>query len=71
MNKKLKPRNPFVVLAKFRKAGVHDKPPKSLRRKEKQNLAKTVKQSLESWHKCISLKGASGMASGCLESRRL
>ncbi len=63
MNKNLKPRNPFVALAKFRKAGVHGKPAKSLRRQEKQVLAKTVKQSVESWQKCISLKSASAMAS--------
>jgi len=63
MNKKLKPRNPFVVLAKFRKAGFHDKPAKSLRRQEKQALANTTKHSTESWHKCISLKSASAMAS--------
>jgi hypothetical protein len=47
-------RNPFVALAKFRKAGSHTKPVKSLRRHEKQALAKTAKQSPESWHKHIS-----------------
>ncbi len=66
MDKKLKPRNPFVTLAKFRKAGFHHKPTKSLRRQEKQVLAKTIKQSPESWHKCISMEGASAMASGYL-----
>ena len=71
MNKKLKPRNPFVALAKFRKAGFHDKPDKSMRRQEKQILAKTIKQSPESWHKCISMKGASAMASGCLGFTRV
>jgi hypothetical protein len=40
MKPKIKPRNPFVALAKFRKAGVHTKPAKSLRRHEKQALAK-------------------------------
>jgi len=50
MKLKIKPRNPFVALAKFRKAGSHEKPAKSLRRKEKQTLAKTAKQSPESWH---------------------
>jgi hypothetical protein len=53
MKPKIKPRNPFVALAKFRKAGSHEKPAKSLRRKEKQTLAKTAKQSSESWQNCI------------------
>ena len=55
MRSKIKPRNPFVVLAKFRKAGSHEKPAKSLRRQEKQSLAKAVKQVPESWHKRISI----------------
>ena len=38
MKSKGKPRNPFVALAKFRKAGSHAKPVKSLRRHEKQAL---------------------------------
>lgn len=54
MKPKIKPRNPFVVLTKFRKAGSHEKPVKSLRRQEKQSLAKAVKQVTESWHKRIS-----------------
>jgi hypothetical protein len=33
-----KPRNPFVAAAKFRVAGVHDKPYKSKRRNEKIKL---------------------------------
>lgn len=53
MKPKIKPRNPFVALAKFRKAGAHEKPEKALRRKEKQTLAKTAKQSPESWHNRI------------------
>ncbi len=63
MKKKLKPRNPFVVLAKFRKAGSHDKPTKSRRRQEKQILVKTIKQLPESWQKCLSLKDTSAMTS--------
>ncbi len=59
----IKPRNPFVALAKFRKAGAHEKPAKSLRREEKQTLAKTAKQSPESWHKRISGGYGSAMAS--------
>lgn len=55
MKPKIKPRNPFVVLAKFRKAGSHEKPEKSLRRQENQALAKAAKQSPESWHKRIQL----------------
>lgn len=55
MKPKRPPRNPFVALAKFRKAGSHTKPVKSLRRHEKQALAKTTKHSPESWHKHIFL----------------
>jgi hypothetical protein len=50
MKPNIKPRNPFVALAKFRKAGAHTKPVKSLRRHEKQTLANAVKQSSESCH---------------------
>ena len=45
MNVKRVPRNPFVALARFRKAGFHTKPEKSLRRQDKQALAQSVKQS--------------------------
>jgi hypothetical protein len=62
MKPKIKPRNPFVALAKFRKAGSHEKPSKSQRRHEKQTLAKTAKQSPESWHNCISCECGSAMA---------
>lgn len=62
MKSKIKPRNPFVALAKFRKAGSHEKPEKSLRRQENQTLAKTVKQLPESWHKCIPPECSSAMA---------
>ncbi len=50
MKPKIKPRNPFVAFAKFRKAGAHMKPAKSLRRHENQALAKVAKQSPESCH---------------------
>ncbi len=63
MNAKRVPRNPFVAMSKFRKAGFHTKPAKSLRRQEKQALAKTAKQSLESWQKRISFEFAVAMAS--------
>ena len=66
MKKKIKPRNPFVVLAKFRKAGSHDKPTKSRRRQEKQILVKTIKQLPESWQKCLLLKDTSAMTSDYL-----
>lgn len=62
MKSKIKPRNPFVALAKFRKAGSHETPAKSLRRQEKQTLAKTAKQLPDSWHKCISPECTSAMA---------
>lgn len=60
---KLKPRNPFVALAKFRNAGQHAKPTKSLRRQEKQVLAKTVKQPPESWQQRLSVEGGFAMTS--------
>ena len=63
MKPKIKPRNPFVALAKFRKAGFHEKPGKSLRRQEKQTLAKTAKQAPESWHNRIAGGCGSAMAS--------
>jgi hypothetical protein len=66
MKNKIKPRNPFVVLAKFRKAGSHHKPTKSPRRQEKQILVKTIKQLPESWQKCLSLKDTSAMTSDYL-----
>ena len=71
MKSKGKPRNPFVALAKFRKAGSHTKPVKSLRRHEKQTLAKTAKQSPESWHKRISNESAFVMISASLIPVRL
>jgi hypothetical protein len=61
MKPKIKPRNPFVALTKFRKAGSHEKPAKSLRRHEKQTLAKTAMQSPESWHKGISPECSTAM----------
>ena len=66
MKSKGKPRNPLVALAKFRKAGSHAKPVKSLRRQEKQALAKAAKQSQESWHKRISNENAFAMISAGL-----
>ena len=62
MKPKIKPRNPFVELAKFRKAGAHTKPVKSLRRHEKQALAKEAKQSPESCHNRIAHQFGSVMA---------
>lgn len=61
MKPKGTPRNPYVALAKFRKAGSHTKPAKFLRRHEKQALAKTVKRSPDSWHKRISPENAFAM----------
>ncbi|MGB4347633.1 MAG: hypothetical protein WBJ21_14690 [Burkholderiaceae bacterium] len=71
MKPKGTPRNPFVALAKFRKAGSHTKPVKSLRRHEKQALAKSAKQSSESWHKRISTENAFAMISASLIPMRL
>lgn len=63
MKPSIKPRNPFVAAAKFRKAGTHEKPVKSLRRQAKQALAKTAKQSPESWQERISGQCAAATAS--------
>lgn len=38
-----KARNPFVVAAKFRVAGVHDKPYKSKRKSEKQKFTEFIR----------------------------
>lgn len=62
MKPKIKPRNPIVAFAKFRKAGTHTKPAKSLRRHEKQALAKAAKQSPESCHNRIACQFGSAMA---------
>ncbi len=61
MKPKIKPRNPFVAFAKFRKAGAHTKPAKSLRRHEKQALAKAAKRSPESCHNRIAQQFGSVM----------
>ena len=66
MKSKGKPRNPFVALAKFRKAGSHAKPLKSLRWQEKQALTKAAKQPPESWHKRISTESAFAIISPSL-----
>lgn len=63
MKMKRVPRNPFVALAKFRKSGFHTKPTKSLRRQEKQALAKTAKHLTESCHERIPFKFAAVMTS--------
>ncbi|MBM3364807.1 MAG: hypothetical protein FJY48_03735 [Betaproteobacteria bacterium] len=70
MKPKGTPRNPYVALAKFRKAGSHTKPAKSLRRHEKQALAKAAKQSPESWHKRNSTENACAMIPANLISIR-
>ena len=62
MQKKFKPRNPMVALAKFRQAGTHAKPKKALRRQDKQALAKAVKDSAVSCHKRICSQMAFAMA---------
>lgn len=47
METRLKPRNPLVVPAKFRKAGVHVKSAKAQRRQDKQALLRALKQGME------------------------
>lgn len=68
MKPKIKPRNPFVALAKFRKAGAHEKSAKSLRRQARQSLVKTVKESPESWHIGITIQCLSAMTSASAET---
>jgi len=68
MKPKIKPRNPFVALAKFRKAGTHEKSAKSLRQQARQSLAKAVKQSPELWHKGIPIQCLSAMTSASAET---
>ena len=63
MKVKRVPRNPFVALAKFRRAGFHTKPIKSSLRQEKQALAKIANELPVSWHKRISLEFAAAMTS--------
>ncbi len=68
MKPKIKPRNPYVVHAKFRKAGVHEKPRKALRRRDKLVLCKLAKQFPEHCHKQSATQIAYGNASdlsGC------
>ena len=68
MKPRIKPRNPFVACAKFRKAGPHEKPAKAQRRQDKLVLCKVVKQLPEHWHKRSFLEFASANASapsGC------
>jgi hypothetical protein len=69
MKPKIKPRNPFVALAKFRKAGTHERPAKALRRQAKQSLVKTVKELPESWHKGITIQCLSAMTLASVETR--
>lgn len=48
MKSKIKPRNPYVAPALFRKAGAHQKPFKTERRAEKVALMKVIKASRSS-----------------------
>jgi hypothetical protein len=68
MKPKIKPRNPYVAIAKFRKAGPHRKPVKAQRRLDHLALCKVVKHLPKHWHKRISIESASANASansGC------
>ena len=58
MKHKIKPRNPFVVFAKFRKAGFHEKSGKALRRQAKLALCNEVKKLAEHWQKRSDLQFA-------------
>jgi len=63
MKPKIKPRNPLVADAKFRKAGVHEKSEKARRRQEKLALAKAAKALPEPGHKRPLAQAASVQAS--------
>ncbi len=59
MKPKIKPRNPYVASAKFRKAGPHGKPVKSQRQQDKRGLHKVVKQLPQHWQKRSLIEFAS------------
>ena len=42
--KPIQPRNPFVALARFRKAGTHRKPDKALRREARMAVTKATRR---------------------------
>jgi len=68
MKSRIKPRNPYVADAKFRKAGPHQKPAKAQRRQDKLVLCRVVKQLPEHWHKRTLIECASAntsASSGC------
>lgn len=48
MKPKIKPRNPYVAPALFRKAGTHEKPIKTQRRNQKVALSKAIKAARDS-----------------------
>ena len=62
MKTKRATRNPYVALAKFRQAGAHTKPTKSVRRQDKQALAQAAKQWPKSWQERIASPFAVAMA---------
>lgn len=68
MKPKIKPRNPLVADARFRKAGVHEKTEKARRRQEKLALAKAAKAWPEPGQKRSLAESASAQASG-IETR--
>ncbi len=59
MKPRIKPRNPFVASAKFRKAGPHEKSFKALRRQAVIALARIIKAVPERQEKNISSKCSS------------
>ncbi len=68
MKPRIKPRNPFVASAKFRKAGPHEKSAKAQRRQDKLVLCRVVKQLPEHWHKRSLIEFAyanASVPSGC------
>jgi hypothetical protein len=67
MKPRIKPRNPLVATAKFRKAGSHEKPFKTQRRADKVALFKVAKHDpkgdvskLESQPKPLTLRSFGG-----------
>lgn len=83
MKPRLKPRNPLIAPAKFRKAGAHEKTVKARRRQDKLALLRAIKQGAELWQQrnsreCAAasasrrqgLSGISGLRA-CLKNRRM
>ena len=63
MKTRVKPRNPLVAPAKFRKAGAHEKTVKAQRRNDKLALLRAIQQEAELWQQRHSHECAAASAS--------